>query len=258
MSEKRAALVTGGSRGIGRGICLELAAGGYAVAVNYASRRDAADEVVAKIATAGGAAVAVGANIAVADDRQRLITETLGAFGRLDLLVNNAGITSPGRKDILEATEESWDVVLATNLKGPFFLSQLAANEMLRLIGEKKIPGGKIVIISSISAYTVSVPRADYCITKAGLSMMAKLYAQRLGDEKILVYEVSPGVIDTDMTAPVKAKYDRLIEQGLWPIRRWGTPEDVGKAVAAIAADAFPFTTGSRFDVDGGFHIRSL
>ncbi len=129
---------------------------------------------------------------------------------------------------------------------------------MKRLIGDGTIPAGKIVVVTSISAYTVSTNRADYCIAKAGLSMMTQLLAQRLADEKIQVFEVCPGVIATDMTAPVKEKYDRMIADGVWPIRRWGTPDDVAKAVAAIAADYFPFTTGSRFDVDGGFHMRSL
>ncbi len=258
--ERRVALVTGGSRGIGRAICLELAKHGYDVGVNYASRKDAAEEVVEQIASLGGEAVALGGSIASSDDRKRLIENIVERFSRLDLLVNNAGITSPGRLDVLEATEENFDTVVNTNLKGPFFLSQLAANEMIRLKAAGKIPGGKIVTTTSISAYAVSTNRADYCLTKAGLSMMTKLYAQRLGDEGILVYEVCPGVIETDMTSSpsVKEKYDRLIADGIWPVRRWGKPEDVAKAVAAIAADYFPFTTGSRFDVDGGFHIRSL
>jgi NAD(P)-dependent dehydrogenase (short-subunit alcohol dehydrogenase family) len=258
MSQRRAALVTGGSRGIGRGIALELARLGYAVGVNYATRADAAAEVVAEIAAAGGAAVAIQGSVAVAQDRAALIRQALDHFGRLDVLVNNAGITSQGRKDVLEASEESWDLVFNTNLKGPFFLSQLAAREMIRQIHEQKIPDGKIINISSISAYTVSTNRADYCMTKAALGMMTKLLAQRLAQERITVFEVCPGVIESDMTAPVKEKYDRLIAAGLWPIRRWGRPDDVGRAVAAIVADYFPFSTGGRIDVDGGFHIRTL
>jgi NAD(P)-dependent dehydrogenase (short-subunit alcohol dehydrogenase family) len=231
---------------------------GYAVAVNYATRPDAAAQVVAEITTAGGVAAALQGNIALAQDRAGLVAQTLQRFGRLDVLVNNAGITSQGRKDLLEATEESWDLVFDTNLKGPFFLSQLAAREMARQIQARQIPDGKIVIISSISAYAVSANRADYCLTKAGLSMMTKLLAQRLASEGISVFEVCPGVIESDMTAPVKEKYDRLIADGLWPIRRWGTPADVARAVAAIVSDYFPFSTGGRFDVDGGFHIRTL
>jgi NAD(P)-dependent dehydrogenase (short-subunit alcohol dehydrogenase family) len=254
----RVAIVTGGSRGIGRGISLELARLGYAVVVNYASRRDAADEVAARIGELGSEAIAVQADVAKADDHKRLVDEALARFGRVDLLVNNAGITSQGRKDILDATEESWDVVFSTNLKGPFFLTQRVANEMVRLVQSGTMPDGKIVVVTSISAYAVSVNRADYCMTKAALSMMTQLYAQRLAEHGIKVYEVTPGVIESDMTAGVKEKYDRLIAEGLWPIRRWGQPEDVAKAVGAIASDCFPFTTGSRFDVDGGFHIRSL
>lgn len=258
MVERRVALVTGGSRGIGRGICLELSRLGFAVAVNYAHRADAAEEVVGRIVSSGGQAVAVRADVAAAADRAAMVDAVLGRFGRLDVLVNNAGITSLGRRDVLEATEESWDAVMATNLKGPFFLAQRAANEMIRQIAAGAIPDGKIINISSISAHTVSINRADYCMAKAAMSMMTKLLAQRLAAEGVLVYEVCPGVIESDMTAPVKEKYDRLIAEGLWPIRRWGTPEDVARAVGAIVTDHFPFTTGSRFDVDGGFHIRSL
>jgi NAD(P)-dependent dehydrogenase (short-subunit alcohol dehydrogenase family) len=255
---QRVALVTGGSRWIGRAISRELGRLGYAVVVNYAVRADAAEAVVSEIAAAGGLAAAVQADVAAAEDRHRLIEQTLGQFGRLDVLVSNAGITSQGRKDILEATEESWDVVFATNLKGPFFLVQRAANDMVRLVRDGTIPDGKIIVISSVSAYAVSTNRADYCMTKAALSMMTRLFAQRLADERITVFEVCPGVIQSDMTAPVHEKYDRLIAEGLWPIRRWGRPEDVAKAVAAIACDYFPFSTGGRIDVDGGFHIRAL
>ena len=143
--------------------------------------------------------------------------------------------------------------MMTTNLKGPFFLTQRVANEMIRLIGDGTIPGGKIVNVSSISAYTVSVNRADYCMSKAAMRMMTRLFAQRLADEKILVYEICPGVIESDMTAPVREKYDRLIAGGLWPIRRWGKPADVGKAVAALAQDYLPFSTGECINVDGGF-----
>ena len=258
MPEKRVAIVTGGSRGIGRGICEELARNGLAVTVNFATRPDAAEEVVAGITASGGQAIAVKGNVGLAEDREGLVRQTLDAFGRLDVLVNNAGITSQGRKDVLEATEESWDVVFDTNLKGPFFLSQLAANEMIRLIGEGIISQGQIINVSSISRFAVSVNRADYCMTKAAVGMMTKLFAQRLADERIQVFEVSPGVIASDMTAPVKEKYDKLIAEGLWPIRRWGQPDDVAKAVAALVEGYFPFSTGDVFNVDGGFHFRSL
>jgi len=258
MAEQRAALVTGGSRGIGRGMCLELGRLGYAVVVNYASRADAAEQVVAEITAAGGTAVAARGNVGADQDRRRLVQTVLQQFGRIDVLVNNAGITSQGRKDLLEATEESWDMVFDTNLKGPFFLAQLAAGEMIRLIEQQKITGGKIVNVSSISAHAVSLNRADYCMSKAAMGMMTKLFAARLAEYGIGVFEICPGVIQTDMTAPVKEKYDRLIAEGLWPIRRWGMPEDIAKALAAIVSDYFPFSTGGRIDVDGGFHIRVL
>jgi NAD(P)-dependent dehydrogenase (short-subunit alcohol dehydrogenase family) len=158
----------------------------------------------------------------------------------------------------LDATEESWELVFATNLKGPFFLAQAAANRMIAAIKTNEIPRGTIINISSISAYTVSTNRADYCMAKAAMGMMTLLLADRLAEEKIRVYEVCPGVVASDMTAPVKEKYDKLIADGLTPIRRWGTPEDVARAVVALTTDAFPFTTGDRINVDGGFHIRRL
>jgi NAD(P)-dependent dehydrogenase (short-subunit alcohol dehydrogenase family) len=230
----------------------------FQVAVNYVQREDAAIEVVRAIQQEGGSAIAVGGNVALPDDRGFLLKATQDAFGRLDVLVNNAGISSPGRKDLLEATEESWDQVLATNLKGPFFLSQAAANAMIGLIRRQVIPRGKIINISSVSAYAASVNRGDYCIAKAGVAMMTQLFALRLAAEGIGVFEVCPGVIQSDMTAPVKEKYDRLIAEGLWPIRRWGQPDDVARAVGAVVADSFPFSTGERINVDGGFHLRQL
>ena len=177
MAEQRAALVTGGSRGVGRAICAELAGLGYAVVVNYATRPDAAAETVIRIAAAGGRAVAVQGNVGLAEDRGKLLHAALNHFGRLDLLVNNAGITSQGRKDLLEAGEESWDAVFSTNLKGPFFLAQQAAREMIRQIHAGEIPAAKIVNISSVSAYAVSVNRADYCMAKAAMGMMTRLLA---------------------------------------------------------------------------------
>lgn len=254
----KVALVTGASRGIGRSIALELASLGYAVAVNYATRPDAAEAVVDQIRAAGGQAIPLRGDVGADADRRTMINRVVDQFGRLDVLVNNAGITSQGRKDLLEATEESWDLVFDTNLKGPFFLTQLAANTMIALRHAGTTAGGKIINISSVSAYAVSTNRADYCMTKAALGMMTHLFALRLADEQIQVFEVCPGVIQSDMTAAVKEKYDRLIEEGLWPIRRWGQPDDVARAVAAIVSDYFPFTTGQRIDIDGGFHIRKL
>jgi NAD(P)-dependent dehydrogenase (short-subunit alcohol dehydrogenase family) len=250
--------VTGASRGIGRAIAVDLAAHQHAVVVNYLRSADAAARVVDQIRAAGGEAVAVQGNVGEPRDWPRLIDECLAAFGRLDALVNNAGITSPGRQDLLAATEENWDLVLATNLKGPFFLAQQAANCMISLMKRQIISRGTIVNISSISAYAVSTNRADYCVAKAGLQMVTWLFATRLAEENIRVFEICPGVIASDMTAPVRDKYDRLIADGLSPQRRWGQPEDVARAVTAVVSETFPFSTGERINVDGGFHIRRL
>jgi len=253
-----AAIITGSSRGIGRAIAVRLASDGYGVVVNYARSREAADQVVSEIEQAGGAAIAVQADVSCQDDRRRLVEAVVERFGRLDVLVNNAGITSQGRKDLLEATEESWDLVLGTNLKGPFFLSQLAARRMIDLKKQGLIDAGRIINISSISAYAVSTNRADYCIAKAGLKMMTWLLADRLAEEGITVFEVCPGVIASDMTAPVREKYDRLIADGLTPIRRWGQPEDIAQAVSLLTRGELPFSTGDTLNIDGGFHLRRL
>lgn len=251
------ALVTGGSRGIGRGICVELARHGYAVAVNFAGNEEAAAETT-RLMGSGVESLLCRADVASEVDRERLVAELLAHWGRIDVLVNNAGITSVGRRDILEATEESWDRVLAVNLKGPHFLTQRIAREMIRLGVEDK-PAGyapAIVNISSLSAYAISTNRGDYCVSKAGMSMMTQLFALRLAEFGIRVYEVRPGVIDTDMTAGARERYTQLIAEGLTPIRRWGTPEDVGKTVAALVTGAIPYSTGEVINVDGGFHLR--
>ncbi len=258
MPDAPVAIVTGSSRGIGRAIAIDLARHGHSVVVNFVTRPDSAREVVAQIESAGGRAISVRASVGVAEDRQELIQSALDEFGRLDVLVNNAGITSPGRKDILEATQESWDLVFDTNLKGPFFLSQLAANTMIELVRNKSIESGTIINVSSISAYALSQNRADYCIAKSAMQMMTWLFADRLAEEHIRVYEVCPGVIESDMTAPVKEKYERLIADGLAPIRRWGQPEDVAQAVSMLVTGGLSFSTGDRINVDGGFHIRRL
>lgn len=262
------ALITGASRGIGRGIALEVARLGFDVVINYAGNlaaaRQTAAACVAARDTAGRPirAETCQADISLAADRRKLIEFTRATFGRLDLLVNNAGIAPTVRADILDASEESFDRLISINVKGPYFLTQLAAKWMIE---QATAPAGpppafapKIVTISSISAYTASLNRGDYCIAKAALSMLTPLFAARLAEHGINVYEIRPGIIATDMTGPVKEKYDRLIADGLTPIRRWGTPEDVGRAVAAIAQDLFPFSTGEVINVDGGFHVRRL
>ncbi|MFK3982645.1 3-ketoacyl-ACP reductase [Micromonospora sp. NPDC050397] len=259
MTGRRVAVVTGGSRGIGRGIVLSLAEAGYDLVVNYASNAEAAREVGKEVESRGGRAHLVRADVSRRADRQRLVDETVNTFGRLDLLVSNAGVAPNVRADLLEAEEESFDRLIEINLKGPYFLVQLAARTMIEQQTAGVVTNPKIVIVSSISAYTASVNRGDYCVSKAGLAMTARLYASRLAEHGINVYEIRPGVIETDMTGGVKDRYDDLIfNQGLTPIRRWGQPDDVGRAVAAVATDLLPFSTGQVIDVDGGFHLRTL
>ena len=263
----RVGLITGASRGIGRGIALELAALGFDLVINYARDAAAAQRTAADCLSAARAAgksiraEPCQADIAGSADRQRLIQFTKESLGRLDLLVNNAGVAPKVRADILEASEESFDRLIAINVKGPYFLTQLAANWMIEQCraGAASAPfRPKIITITSLSAYAASVNRGDYCISKAAVAMLTPLFASRLAEHGIQVYEIRPGVMRTDMTAPVKEKYDRLIAEGLTPIQRWGTPEDVGRAVAAIAQDLLPFSTGEVINVDGGFHLRRL
>lgn len=257
-SQTPVALVTGGSRGIGRGICLELAKNGFFVVINYESNQDAAQATQDMIEKEGYEADIIQGNVAEPAHRDLMIDFILDNYGRIDVLVNNAGIAPHQRNDILSTTEESFDQLMNVNLKGPFFLTQRVTNVMIDLMGDKRISRGTIVNVSSISAYTVSVNRAEYCISKAGVSMMTQLFAARLAEHNINVYEIRPGIIETDMTAGVKDKYDKLIGGGLTPIRRWGQPEDIGKAVAMIARGDLPFSTGEVINVDGGFHMKTL
>ncbi len=267
------ALITGASRGIGRGIALALAKIGHDVVVNFAGNQAAAQQTVtdcvvqAKAAHHAIRAEVCQADISLAAERQKLIDFTREKFGRLDLLVNNAGVAPNVRADLLEAGEESFDRLININVKGPYFLTQLAARWMIeqveqhRRVAERAADFAyrpKIVTVSSISAYTASTNRGDYCVAKAALSMLTPLYAARLAEFGINVYEIRPGIIATDMTGPVKDKYDQLIANGLTPISRWGQPEDIGKAVVAIAQDLLPFSTGEVINVDGGFHLRRL
>lgn len=257
-TDRPVAIVTGASRGIGRGIAEHLGRAGYAVVVNYLRDATAAAAVVADVQAAGGEAVAVQGDIGHQSARELLIAQALHHWQRLDLLVNNAGITSPGRPDLLAITEEGFDQVFATNLKGPFFLAQLAARTMIELRRSARMAHGTIVNISSISAFTCSLNRGDYCLAKAALPMMTQLLAARLAEDNILVYDVCPGIIATDMTAPVQAKYDQLLSSGLAPLRRWGQPGDIGATVVQLASGALPYCTGQTIYIDGGFHIRQL
>jgi NAD(P)-dependent dehydrogenase (short-subunit alcohol dehydrogenase family) len=258
MPNDRVALVTGASRGIGRGIALALGSHGWTVVVNYQSSAAAAEEVVATIQASGGDAMAVQANVGTVDQHQPMLDQIMTTYGRIDLLVNNAGIAPRQRDDLLEMTEESYDDVMAVNLKGPFFLTQRVAKTMIRLLEAGTIPSASIVNIGSISAYTSSTNRGEYCMSKAGMGMMTLLFADRLSEYGINVYEIRPGIIETDMTGRVKEKYDTLIEEGLTPIRRWGQPDDVAKAVLVLAEGSLPFSTGEIINVDGGFHMRRL
>ncbi|MFZ5826701.1 MAG: 3-ketoacyl-ACP reductase [Bacillota bacterium] len=253
-----AALVTGGSRGIGRAIALALAEAGYDVAVGYASNAAAAEEVRQAISAAGRGGVAIQGDVGSADGRQALLHGVKAAFGRLDLLVNNAGIAPAVRADLLEATEESFDRLIDVNLKGPYFLTQAAARWMVEQVAADPTRTPRIVTITSISAYVSSTNRGDYCVSKAGLSMMTRLFADRLARHGIGVFEIRPGIIATDMTAGVKERYDQLFAGGLTPIARWGQPDDVARAVVAIAMGLLPYSTGEVINVDGGFHLHRL
>jgi 3-oxoacyl-[acyl-carrier protein] reductase len=261
MSSRPVSLVTGASRGIGRGIALELAKLGHSIVINYAGNANAAAECLELVGEAGGDGITLQADISSTTDRARLVQEVIDFYGRIDLLVNNAGVAPAIRADLLEASEESFDRLISINLKGPYFLTQRVASVMIDQVKRGIVNSfgpPRIVTVSSISAYAASVNRGDYCISKAGLSMMTALFAARLAEFGINVYEVRPGVVATDMTEGVREKYDMLIEQGAWPIRRWGHPEDVGRAVAAIARGDLPFSTGEVINVDGGYHLRSL
>ncbi|MAX23644.1 MAG: 3-ketoacyl-ACP reductase [Phycisphaeraceae bacterium] len=254
----RTTIVTGGSRGIGRGIAVSLGAQGYNVGINYNSNSDAADEAAKLVEEAGGKAITIQADIGNRDDHKRLLGDTVDAFGPVDLLINNAGIAPTVRADLMETNEESFDKLIAVNLKGPFFLTQLVANHMLENKDSYNVQPA-IVNISSISADTVSVNRGEYCISKAGVAMTTQLFAARLAADGIGVYEIRPGIIATDMTGPVKEKYDKLIfEEGLLPIPRWGKPEDIANAVQSIADGHFTYATGLVMHIDGGFHIQRL
>lgn len=255
------ALISGSSRGIGRGIALELAKHGrHDVVINYVGNEAAArecQELCREAAGGGVRVVVIRADISLASDRERLISFVGAEFGRLDLLVNNAGVAPDVRADLLEAGEESFDRLININLKGPYFLTQAAARLMMESTPLADLPRA-IVNVTSISAFTVSTNRGDYCVAKAGLAMMTKLYAVRLASEGINVFEIQPGVIETDMTGGVKEKYDKLFAEGLAPINRWGQPGDIAKAVVAVATGLFPYSTGQVFNVDGGFHLHTI
>ena len=255
---KKTALITGGSRGIGLGIARALAANGFDLAINGVRPESAVTEVISELKAAGADVVYCQGDLASSADRERMLEKVRKHYGRLNVLVNNAGIAPRERRDILEATEESFDEVMSTNLKGNYLLTQKATNWMIDLKKADAAFAACIVNVSSISATVASVNRGEYCISKAGISMATQLFAVRLGEYNIPVFEVRPGVISTDMTSGVKEKYDKLIAGGLCVTPRWGFPEDVGKAVAALAAGNFPYSTGQVIMVDGGLTIPRL
>ena len=259
MSGSRVAVVTGGSRGIGRGIVRELAKLGFAIGINYRSDASAAASARDEAIELGATKVALlKADISDIEESQALVESAVAELGPLDLWVNNAGIAPDVRLDMLETTAASWDRVLATNLRGPFFLTRAVAQSMIKRKEGDDAADPQIVFITSVSSVMASVARGEYCVAKAGLSMVARLFAVRLAEHGVRVHEIRPGIIATEMTGSVKELYDRRIAAGLSPIRRWGTPEDVGRAVSAIASGAFPFSTGTVFDIDGGLQLPRL
>jgi 3-oxoacyl-[acyl-carrier protein] reductase len=257
-SEKRVALVTGGARGIGHGIALRLARDGFAIAA--AGRRPAEDAQAAmdEIGAQGIDAIYVQADVADGAARAGLLLEVEDRFGRLDVLVNNAGMAPRVRADILEAREEHFDEVMAANLKGPYFLTQAVAQWMIRQRAGDAAAHRAIINIGSVSATMASVNRGEYCLSKAGVAMATKLWAARLAEHGIGVYEVRPGIVESDMTAGARAKYDALIEGGLLVEKRWGTPSDVASAVSVLARGELRYATGAVIVVDGGLTLARL
>ncbi len=253
----KVALITGGARGIGLGVAKMLAEHGWSLMLNGVRSIDAVADVLKEFDKAGCEVAYCTANVGNSDDRVRLVEATKQQFGRLDALINNAGITSPGRKDILEADEVAFDKVIDINLKGPFFLTKLAAPLIIESREGAEVRGS-VVFVSSISAEFVSVNRGDYCLTKSALGMATKLWATRLAEFRIDVYEVRPGVIRSDMTSAVTEKYDELFANGLTLERRWGEVEDVAKAVKSLVEGEIPYATGQVLKIDGGMTIRSL
>lgn len=255
---RRAALITGGSRGIGFGIADRLAREGYNLAINGVRAEAEVTDNLARLRAHGVEVVYAPGDVASEAGRAALLERTLGSFGPPNLLVNNAGVAPAERRDLLEMTRESYERVLGTNLAGPLFLTQLVVQQMLAAREREPDFAACIVNVSSISASVVSTNRGEYCIAKAGLAMLTQLFATRLGALGIPVYEVRPGVIKTDMTAGVTERYDGLIANGLCVQPRWGSPEDVGRAVAALARGDFPYSTGQVILVDGGLTIPRL
>ncbi len=254
----KTALVTGGSRGIGLGIARELAKAGFNLAINGVREQESVQHVLEELKEFGNEVVYMQGDVSVKADRERIFDAVVEKYERLSVLVNNAGIAPRERKDILEASEEIYDEVLDINLKGPYFLTQLFARHMVEV---KKADSGFwccIINVSSVSAHIASVNRGEYCISKAGIAMATKLWAARLGEYNIPVYEIRPGVIKTDMTAWAAEKYDRMFQEGISIQKRWGLPEDIGKVAAAMATGMLPYSTGQAVMADGGMSVQRL
>ena len=252
------ALITGGSRGIGLGIAKELAKAGFNLAINGVRKQESVQPVLDELKDFGVEVIYAQGDVSKKEDREYIFRTVIAEFGQLNVLVNNAGVAPKERKDILEATEESFDYTLDINLKGPYFLTQLFARQMVEMKKESPEFWGCIINVSSVSATVASVNRGEYCISKAGIAMATKLWAARLGEFDIPVYEIQPGIIKTDMTAGVTEKYDRLFADGLTIQKRWGLPEDVGKVAAAMATKMLPYSTGQVVLVDGGMGVQRL
>lgn len=254
----KVALVTGGSRGIGLGIAEALAKDGFDLAINGMRDETQITDTLNHIKSIGNNVIYCQGNIATSEGRKNIISKIKDEYGRLHVLVNNAGIAPKQRADLLEMSEESFMHVMTTNLAGPFFLTQSIAQWMIEQKNENPSFSGMVINISSISASVASVNRGEYCMSKAGMSMMTQLYAVRLGEFDIPVYEIRPGITETDMTAKVKEKYDKLIDEGLCVQKRWGYPEDVGKATSALTSQKLPYSTGQVIMIDGGLTIQRL
>jgi len=257
-NQGKVAIVTGGRRGIGLGIALKLAEAGFTLAIADICPSEQAQEGLDEIRAISPNSIFLKADISSATDRSNLLKSLEDQLGRLDVLVNNAGIAPRTRADILEATEESFDELISINLKGPYFLTQAAAAWMIRQQAKDPAAHRAIVNISSVSSTVASINRGDYCISKAGISMSTKLWAARLAEYGIGVYEIRPGIIETNMTAGVKAKYDALIESGLLLEKRWGTPADIGRAVSVLAGGELTYATGAVLVLDGGQTLQRL
>jgi NAD(P)-dependent dehydrogenase (short-subunit alcohol dehydrogenase family) len=263
MINKKVGLITGSTRGIGKAIALKLAKMGYCIVINGASTQKLSEEYNNELEKIYGEDYKVKykyiqANISRKEDRKNLIKQIKNHFNRIDILVNNAGISPPKRRDLLNASEESFEKVLKVNLQGPYFLTRDIANWMITQKNNSNDYRPYIINISSVSSFASSPNRGEYCISKSGITMMTKLYADRLSEFDIPVFEIQPGIIKTDMTKPVEDKYDNLINKGITPIKRWGVPKDIAKAVKAIISGLLPYSTGDIIHIDGGFHIKRL